>query len=146
MALFFIVQMPSPEGTGKGMALRKVVGGGTAGADAYLEVDVTQPDNAVGQVLVSVPYAGLPTAAYSAITGIVDIAAEFLVLVNTTAVMRTAFVRTQAGTPLPLFDGIDLPPGIHMFPLYGIEFLDGLEWKAGGTGVYGAFKGYKELP
>jgi len=141
---YFGSGLPSPEGAGKKVALRKAVGAGPAGEDVYFEVDAIHPDNAVGQVLVSVPYAELPTAGYGDIVA-VDVAAELLLLVNTTAVMRTVFVRTKSGTPLPLFDSNEIPPGIFPFPLFGIEFIDGLEWKAGGAGVYGAFKGYTEV-
>lgn len=148
MGTFFGVGMPSPEGAGKVMALRKAAGAGLAGADVYLEAKAGQPDNAVGCVLVSVPYQQLPTAAYGEIIG-VDIAAELLFINNTTDLMQAVFVRTKAGTPLPLMTGSDtgkLAPGMHLFSLAGVEFLDGLEWKATNAGVYGAFKGYKEAP
>lgn len=104
-------------------------------------------DNAVGQVLVSVPYQELPLV-YGDITD-ADVAAEFLFLNNTTDQMQAVFVRSKAGTPLPLLTGSDvskIAPGMHLFPLYGVEVADGLEWMATNAGVYGAFKGYKELP
>jgi hypothetical protein len=145
MGTYFGVGMPSPEGAGKQMALRKATGAGPAGIDVYLEAQANQPDNAVGRVLVSVAYQQLGTS-YSDITAAVDIAAEFLFLVNTTALMRKVYVRTKAGSPDILFDGLDVQPGPHLYPLYGVEFIGGLEWKADAVGVYGAFKGYKELP
>lgn len=142
------IDVGTPAAAGQKAATYKVPGGGPAGEDVHFERDAVQPDNAVGRVLVSVPYQQLPTASYGEITG-VDIAAELLFINNTTDLMQAVFVRTKAGTPLPLFTGSDtnkLPPGMHLFPLAGVEFLDGLEWKAGAPGVYGAFKGYKELP
>lgn len=143
---FAVILIP---GTNLPLAARKAVGAGPSGEDIYFEVDVTHPDNAVGHNLVSVPYQQLPTAAYGDITGNYDIAAQFLLLANTTDQMQAVFVRTKAGLPLPIFTGSDvgkIAPGLHLFPLHGVEFLDGLEWKATNPGVYGAFIGFKELP
>jgi hypothetical protein len=132
-------------GTTLPLAARKAVGAGPDEEDILFEVNANHPDNEVGHNLVSVPYQQLGTN-YSDITAAVDIAAEFLFLVNTTAVMRTVSIRTKAGSPDILFAGLELPPGPFLYPLYGIEFIGGLEWKASAAGVYGAFKGFKETP
>ena len=140
---FFFFGFPADStqaGTKRGAA-RKAVGIGPAGEDLYFEIDAIQPDNAVGNVLVSVPYQALPTSDYEDIIAS-DVAVELLLLSNTTDEIRTVSVRTKAGSPLPVLTDFPIGPGITPIPLVGVEITDGLEWKAGGAGVYGAFKGY----
>jgi len=127
----------TPDGSGKCVATRVLEGAGPGGEDLHFELNGGIPDNAVGMLLVSVPYQDVPDD-WEEIVG-TDVAVGLLFLSNTTDQICKVSIRTKSD--LPVMTDFPLAPGIYPVPLVGVKFSVGLEWKAD-AGVYGAFNGF----
>ena len=140
MPEFESVQLPA-DGAGKQLATKISSAQGPGGADVHLEVNIAQPDNAIGHVLASQPLAELPLVLTSVFTA--SVALEYLFICNPTGANVTVQITDGSGTPVEMIPDTILPAkAFWAFRLGGIELLGGLKWKASDSGVNGALKGY----
>lgn len=138
MGFPFTFRLPV-DGLGKDLAARKAVGQGPGGRDAYVEVDVTHPDNEVGQVLFSQPLDELPGVLTEILA--VSIALDYLHIHNNSSSNRVVQIKTGDGKWF--MDTVIPAKGLYSPRVGGIPLIGGISWGADGPDVYGGFTGYK---